>query len=120
MNVIRKKIENIKVFFKKVPVEIWIIVGVGFLLLLPALEGFVIKGYDYLFHKTNLHAVNHALNISSFEIAIPKIFGLNIANNFGYGTGIFYPPISFFVTGYLSKIVVLLGLPIDYTTYNTD
>lgn len=62
---------------------------------------------DYYFHITNLLVNREYINIFKFKFLIPQIFSGAIANNLGYGTGIFYPPLSYYLTCYISYFINL-------------
>lgn len=68
----------------------------------PLLENVVTRGHDYVFHATNLFLTHDYINIFKLNLLLPKIFGGTIANGFGYGTGLFYPPLSYYLTSYIS------------------
>jgi len=62
-------------------------------------------GHDHEFHMTNLYLNYKSINIFKLDILLPKVFGGTIANGFGYGTGLFYPPLSYYLTSYIASIL---------------
>lgn len=88
------------------------------ILISPILNNKYIRGHDSRFHITNMISTNEYIDISSLNFSLPKIFGGDIARGFGYGTGIFYPPLSYHLTAYTTHILNLkypnnlLSLPI--------
>jgi uncharacterized membrane protein len=84
------------------------VLGILFAMLIlisPLVENQVPWGHDYEFHITNLFLNYKSINIFKLNFLLPKIFGGTIANGFGYGTGIFYPPLSYYLTSYLASIL---------------
>jgi len=88
------------------------------ILISPIINHKYTKGHDSYFHMTNMLHTNEYISISNLKLSLPKVFGGNIANGFGYGTGIFYPPLSYYLTSYIVNILnldktnKLLSLPI--------
>lgn len=76
----------------------------AFLLILPLLNNKYIRGHDSYFHATNMLLTQRNIDIKNLQFSLPKVFGGKIANGFGYGTGIFYPPLSYYLTSYITKI----------------
>lgn len=70
-------------------------------------------GY-YYGHDTPIHLSSLEAWISSFKISdiIPSKIIPIVANDFGYGTGIFYPPLGHFLTLYIYKIISQFGFGI--------
>jgi len=100
-------VENAKNKFKKIPKSFIGVIIAILVLISPLLSNKVTFGHDYVFHVTS-NLVNHGyLNIFEFKFFLPKIFGSTIANGFGYGTGIFYPPLSYHLTSYISYFLNL-------------
>ena len=94
--------------FKKVPKYVYFILLISILLMLPILTGRVAMGHDHYFHFSNLLAIISDINLFKLHIFAPKIFG-GIANGFGYGTGIFYPPLAYFFAGHLGCFIEQFG-----------
>jgi len=76
-----------------------------FLLSYPLISNKIKYEDDYYFHVTNLLVNREHINILKFKFLIPQIFSGGIANNLGYGTGIFYPPLSYYLTCYMSSLI---------------
>lgn len=89
-----------------------------FILISPLINHKYSKGHDSFFHMTNMIHTSEHIDISNLKLSLPKIFGGDIAKGFGYGTGIFYPPLSYHLTSYstiffnLDNTNKLLSLPI--------
>lgn len=79
----------------------------AFIIVIPLLGKKITGGHDYLFHSTNMILTNEYIDIFNFNILLPKVFGGTIANGFGYGTGIFYPPLSYYLTSYITYLLNL-------------
>ncbi|MBQ2872751.1 MAG: hypothetical protein IJE89_01980 [Bacilli bacterium] len=104
-----------RIIKKNVPMIIILLTTI--ILVFPLLGNKVSSGHDYDFHVTNFLLNQSNINILKLDFIIPKVFGGNIANSFGYGTGIFYPPLSYYLTSYLAyffqiiKVNSILALP---------
>jgi len=79
-----------------------IIFAVSIILLSPLLSSNYIWGHDSMFHISNTMALKETL--SGGDWLFPKILPI-IANDFGYGTEIFYGPITHGSTAILSFII---------------
>ena len=71
----------------------------------PLFSNKISLGHDHEFHMTNLYLNYKTINIFKLDFLLPKIFGGTIANGFGYGTGLFYPPLSYYLTSYIASIL---------------
>ena len=76
-----------------------------FILSYPLISNKIKYEDDYYFHVTNLLVNREHINLLKFKFLIPQIFTGGIANNLGYGTGIFYPPLSYYLTCYISSLI---------------
>lgn len=66
-------------------------------------------GHDVEFHMTNY--IQLANNFSLKNIFFSKLYTFeNIANGFGYGTRIFYPPISYLLTTFIYQILKIFNI----------
>lgn len=110
LNKIKK---NLKKCIKSIPRPIIGLILAIMVLIFPLINDKVAIGHDYFFHATNNILNYQHLNIFKLKLTLPKIFGGTIANGFGYGTGIFYPPLSYYLTSYISYF---LNLTNDNTT----
>lgn len=81
-----------------------------FIIFLPFENKLVAYGHDIGFHITNFLSNIYFINLSHLNLLIPKIFGGLIANGFGYGTGIFYPPLSYYLTTYCGVLLEFLNI----------
>ena len=106
--------KKIKEVIKKIPKEIYLIIFIALILMAPVLEYQVSYGHDFMFHTTNILGNMESTSILRLHLLPCKIFGGEISNGFGYGTGIFYPPLSFFVSGYVAKFLSYLHIDRNY------
>lgn len=74
------------------------------LLLWPSIIGKFHLGDDQLFHMANIEAFSKGLPFSIFSKILP-----DIANNFGFGVGIFYPPLPHIVGSVIYKFINIFG-----------
>lgn len=91
------------------------VIGLMFAILVlisPLLEGKVTWGHDYSFHISNMYLTHESINLLKLNILLPKIFGGTIANGFGYGTGLFYQPLSYYLTSYIAYFLDILNVNI--------
>lgn len=90
-------------------------------LTLPLIKTKVIWGHDYDFHVTNMLLTHEYIDIFKLSNTLPKVLGGNIANGFGYGTGLFYPPLSYYLTSYISYFLGFSkdNLPLSITILET-
>lgn len=80
------------------------------------------KGHDTDFHVANISAIVNKLSIQDLFVQEP--LG-KIANDFGYGTRFFYPPLPHLVGAYITKLLtvfqidnVIIGMRITRMAYN--
>lgn len=105
-----KIIQSIRTKLKLIPKPLVGVIFSAFILLCPLLNGKIAWGHDYSFHSSNMILASDTLNVARLRIILPKIFGGIIAKGFGYGTGIFYPPLSYSLTAYISYFLKLINL----------
>ena len=77
------------------------------LLMWPTIRGSVRIGDDGLFHLANIKVIADGLPFSIFSKILP-----DIANNFGFGVGIFYPPLPHIVGAFIYKFVNIFGISV--------
>ena len=95
-----------KKFLSKINIHYFVIFLVAVILFASYGRGYDMK-HDGIFHFANLMGF-----IANFEIFnISKIVGI-VANDFGYGTGIFYPPLAHHFIVYIYEILNIFGLQI--------
>ncbi len=70
------------------------------LLMWPTIRGSVRIGDDGFFHLANIKVIADGLPFSIFSKILP-----DIANNFGFGVGIFYPPLPHIVGAFIYKFI---------------
>ena len=78
-----------------------------FILILPLLDNKISFGHDYKFHATNNIVTYDSISILKLKLTLPQIYGKNIANGFGYGTGIFYPSLTNYLVSYITYFLNL-------------
>lgn len=66
-----------------------------------------ILGHDSQFHISNISAIKDAFTSGNFFF--PKVYSL-IANGFGYGTGLFYGPITHYITAIIAYLFPFLSI----------
>ena len=69
-------------------------------------KGYV-KGHDTDFHVANISSIFEQLSIKNILVQEPL---KNIANNFGYGTRFFYPPIPHLMSAYITKCLTIFNI----------
>lgn len=74
----------------------------------PYISGKFILGDDYITHMSNLIAIDEYLSVSDGVFFLSKIRPI-LANDLGYGNGIFYPQLSYYVTEIIYIIIKQLG-----------
>lgn len=92
--------KKIKEYLKIDKFYIFIFV-VSVLLMLPLMNNLYFEGHDTGYHIANVLAISENLNFHN--LLYLKIFPI-IANNFGYGAGIFYPQLSHIVAAFFYNI----------------
>lgn len=92
--------KKIKEYLKIDKFYIFILV-VSVLLMLPLMNNLYFEGHDTGYHIANILAICENLNFHNLFTL--KIFPI-IANNFGYGAGIFYPQLSHIVAAFFYNI----------------
>lgn len=107
MNYIKEKLQKINKHY-------FVILLVSILLMSPVLYKKISWGHDYPFHVTNIFSMNETVSFKTFQFFPSKVVPI-IGNNFGYGTGIFYPRMAHTVTMYLYKIFSFIKFNIPLT-----
>ncbi len=82
---------------------------ISLFLILPLINNLYFEGHDTGYHIANILAISD--NLSYHNILTLKIFPL-IANNFGYGSGIFYPQLSHIWAAIIYKIITPWNLSV--------
>lgn len=86
---------------KKTFQSILIIFLASIIIMIPTMREEYYEGHDTLFHVANISALKEQISMKNLLAKEPL---QNIANNFGYGTRLFYPPLPHLFAAYLSKI----------------
>ena len=102
--------------FKSIPKSIIGLIFAMIVLISPFLSGKVSLSDDYGFHLSVMNSMHGAIDILKFKFLLPQILGGEIANGFGYGTGIFYPPLSYYLNSYIAYFIKLLNGNINVST----
>lgn len=104
-----KEIFNSKLkALKKIDKRYFIIFIVTVIIFLPYISKNFIRGHDFKFHIPNLYAIDSDVSLKDFSIFPSKVRN-TMANEFGYGSGIFYPQFSYYTTILIFKVVKLFG-----------
>lgn len=86
---------------------ILIIFMVSILIMLFDTHNGYIKGHDTDFHVSNISAIVDQLSWDNVTVQEPLKY---IANNFGYGTRFFYPPIPHLLAAYIVKLLSIFHI----------
>ena len=81
---------------------ILIILAVSILAILPMVTSEYKSSHDTKFHLTNIDSLT--TQIEKDFLNPSKVVG-NIGNDFGYGTNLFYPPLSHYPAAYLNVVI---------------
>ncbi len=85
---------------KKIP-NIIIIFIFSLIIMFPVMKQQYYKGHDTFFHVANINALQNQITLTNPLAKEPLA---KIANDFGYGTRLFYPPLPHLTGAYLTKI----------------
>lgn len=81
---------------------ILIILVVAFITMLPMFTSDYKSSHDTKFHLTNIDSLTAQIKNAFFNPS--KVVG-NIGNDFGYGTNLFYPPLSHYLAAYINTVI---------------
>ena len=95
---------NTKKYIKELPIPFIMVSLALFILIIPLLNNKISFGHDYKFHATNTIITYDSIDILKLKLTLPQIYGKNIANGLGYGTGIFYPSLTNYLASYITVI----------------
>ena len=90
---------------------ILIIAIVSALCMIPMLKG-PLSGHDTDFHLASIYSLASSGKFNLFDV---KIFD-NMAGNFGYGAGIFYPQLLHIVSAYIYRLASNFGIGLYKST----
>lgn len=76
--------------------------SIVFILMIPFFSSEILIGTDYEYHLTRIKSIQESLQEGVFPVKIH----LKMANDYGYGTGFFYP--NFFL--YIPAVICLMGV----------
>lgn len=94
--------------FKRINKKYYIILLVTICIFLPYISNKFIRGDDFPCHISNLISMDQYISIERFNFFPSKIRPI-IGKNLGYGSGIFYPQLAYFLTEYIYIIIKQLG-----------
>lgn len=94
--------------FKKINKKYYIIFIITICIFLPYISHKFIYGDDFPCHISNLISIDQYISIEKFKFFPSRIRPI-IGKNLGYGAGIFYPQLAYFVTEYIYIIIKQLG-----------
>lgn len=100
---------KVKKMFNRLDKNYWYILGIVLFIILPQISNNVILGNDLYYHISNLYAMNDNLSIKHFVLFPQKVLPV-IANNLGYGSGIFYPKLAHIILVYIYQVYEHLGI----------
>lgn len=78
-----------------------------FIMIIGCMNGIYYMGHDTDFHLANISAIVKELSLGKLLVQEPLKL---IANNFGYGTRFFYPPIPHLMGAYITKALTIFGI----------
>ncbi|MCI9064058.1 MAG: hypothetical protein HFJ17_05605 [Clostridia bacterium] len=81
-----------------------IILAIAVIIFIPYISKKFILGHDYVSHASNVYAMDKSISIKDHNFFPSKIRPV-IANEMGYGNGIFYPQLSYCIITYLYVIL---------------
>lgn len=93
-----KYLNRLLVLLKEKYINILYILIIVILIFVPYISKNFICGDDYICHVSNIFAINENMSLKNFTIS--KIRS-SIANNLGYGNGIFYPQLAYHIISYI-------------------
>ncbi len=80
---------------------------VSLIMMIPMLFYYEYLGHDTVFHLANIDRIINQLSFSNWLVKEPLSL---IANNFGYGTRFFYPPLPHLTAAYIGKFLSLFSI----------
>lgn len=96
---------------------ILIIVLISLFIMFPLMHGLYYSGNDTPIHLANIHVISKDLNFTKLFI---NLLSYGIGNDFGYGTRLFYPPVTYTVGAIINFIFNRFGLSIIETMKFTN
>lgn len=102
-----KPVTKIKKVLNYIPKYIYVLFFITLIIYYPATVNDGVFGHDSAFHATNIFVMER--NTSLFEL--PTRIRPIIANDFGYGSGIFYPELFHISVLIIMKIIKVLNIP---------
>ena len=106
MKYLDKILDVLKSEFVKRNLYIFLILLIVIFIFVPYISRNFIYGEDYICHVANVYAINE--NMSWNNLSISKIRS-SIANNLGYGNGLFYPQFAYYIMSYIYFFMKKLG-----------
>lgn len=78
-----------------------------FIMIIGGITGFYTMGHDTDFHLANIKVISEELSFGKLLVQEPLKL---IANDFGYGTRFFYPPLPHLLGAYIVKALTIFGI----------
>lgn len=88
-----------------------IIFAIVIILFLPICTNLYVGGHDTDYHISNILAIMENIDISNGKFFPDKVVPL-IANNFGWGNGIFYPSFPHYITAYIGIFLSIFNITV--------
>lgn len=79
------------------------------LMMIPVMKNVYYGGHDTGFHVANIDALTDEISLKNLNL-FPSAVVPKVANNFGYGTRIFYPPVPHMTAAYVNLAIRPFGL----------
>ena len=86
-----------------------IILGIAIFIFAPYISSVLARGDDYLYHLANIEAITKSFKNG---ILYPRILPL-MARNLGYGSALFYPPLSHHIGAFFYLILGSIGFSLN-------
>ena len=102
-----KPVTKIKKVLNYIPKYIYVLFFITLIIYYPAKINSGVFGHDSAFHATNIFVMDRSTSLFELPTRIRPI----IANDFGYGSGIFYPELFHISVLIIMKIVKVLNIP---------
>ena len=102
-NKIKETVKNNKFYL--------IIFAIVIILFLPICTNLYVGGHDTDYHISNILAIMENIDISNGKFFPDKVVPL-IANNFGWGNGIFYPSFPHYITAYIGIFLSIFNITV--------
>lgn len=106
---------QIKRIWNKIDKNILILLFVSGIVLLPFFNSVYLWTHDGAYHYSNIFALDQNIDFSNLKLFPDKVVPV-IAENMGWGSGIFYPSLPHYFATYLYQFFKLIGITNIFTT----